>query len=264
MLSLLVGVQIFSTNIILNSFKKHIVSRNIRIKLGLINNDDMVLSSQDVLDDFIRFYKFSKNVRMHIFHFVSVIEDFDNVKSDDLKAKYSLPDRYFMVSNQFHKHKNHKVLFLALARLKERGIIKHLAITGKFPSAADSPYLAELHNLIDQFKLHDQITLLGLISRKDQLLLMRFSQAVLQPSLFEGWSTVIEDAKSLQVPVVASNLNVNIEQLGKDGVYFDPLNPEELASILADYPERNLNDLFYESYSDRIKLAAKELLRIFK
>lgn len=241
-----------------------IFSRNIRIKLGLINNDDLVLSSQDVLDDFYRYFKFNKNFRMHIFHFVSVIEDLDNVKFDDLKAKYNIPEKYFMVSNQFHKHKNHKVLFLALARLKEKGIIKHLAITGKFPRASDSPYLAELHDLIERFKLSDQITLLGLISRNDQLQLMRHSQAVLQPSLFEGWSTVIEDAKSLQVPVVASNLKVNIEQLGKGGVYFDPHNPEELASILEDYPERNLSDMFYKSYSDRIKLAAKELLTIFK
>ena len=60
-------------------------------------------------------------------------------------------------------------------------------------------------------------------ARAEQLLLMKYAQAVIQPSLFEGWSTVIEDAISLQVPVIASNLPVNIEQLGDRGVYFDPL-----------------------------------------
>jgi glycosyltransferase involved in cell wall biosynthesis len=104
--------------------------------------------------------------------------------------------------------------------------------------------------------------MLGLIPRDDQLTMMRHSQAVIQPSLFEGWSTVIEDAKSLQVPVVASNLTVNVEQLGERGLYFNPNNPDELAGILKDYPERNLNDILYDPYDLRIKDAANQLLGI--
>jgi glycosyltransferase involved in cell wall biosynthesis len=243
--------------------KMQILGRNFRVKHILRNCDDLVVSSQDVLDDFKRFFKLRKGLTVHIFHFVSVIDNLEKIKIDDLKAVYKLPDKYFLVSNQFHKHKNHKILLLALAKLKEKGVIKHLAITGKFPSAADSPYMLELHKIIEDNKLQDQVTLLGVISRSDQLKIMKYSQAVLQPSLFEGWSTVIEDAKSLQVPVIASNLKVNIEQLGKNGVYFDPYKAEDLSSILMNYPERNLNDLFYDDYSLRINKAAKELLTIF-
>lgn len=242
---------------------KLIFARNMRMKLGLRNSNDFVVSSQSVLDDITRFFKIREGLNIHIFHFVSVIDNLDNVRIDDLRAKYNLPDKYFLVSNQFHKHKNHKVLLLSLVKLKEIGITKHLVITGKFPRAAYSPYLAELHRIIEDNKLQDQISLLGVISRNDQLQIMRHSQAVLQPSLFEGWSTVIEDAKSLQVPVIASNLNVNIEQLGEAGVFFDPNNPDELASILMNYPERNLNNVFYEDYSKRLKKAANTLIKIF-
>jgi glycosyltransferase involved in cell wall biosynthesis len=243
--------------------KIQILGRNVRSKLIIRNCDHLVVSSQDVCDDFTRFFKLRKGLNIYIFHFVSVIDNLENVKIEVLKAKYNLPDKYFLVSNQFHKHKNHKVLLLSIAKLKEMGIQKHLAFTGKLPKAADSPYLTELHRIIDDNKLQDQVTMLGVISRSDQLHLMRYSQAVLQPSLFEGWSTVIEDAKSLQVPVVASDLKVNIEQLGETGVYFDPHNPEELASILANYPERDLNDVFYEDYKERIRDAAKVLMNIF-
>jgi glycosyltransferase involved in cell wall biosynthesis len=243
--------------------KMQILGRNIRTKLILLNCDDLVVSSQDVLDDFARFFTLREGLNIHIFHFVSVIDNPEDVKIDDLKAKYNLPNKYFLVSNQFHKHKNHKVLLLSLARLKAMGIRKHIAFTGKLPSAPDSPYLSELHKIIDDNKLQDQVTMLGVISRSDQLQIMRYSQAVLQPSLFEGWSTVIEDAKSLQVPVVASSLKVNIEQLGKDGVYFDPHNADELASILMNYPERNLSDAFYADYTERIRDAAKDLMNIF-
>lgn len=244
--------------------KKQILGRDTRVKNALKNTDDLVLSSHDAHNDLLKFFKVRAGLNIHIFHFVSIIDNLENVNIEELKSKYSLPDNYFLVSNQFHKHKNHKVLLLAVAKLKEMGIRKNLAITGKFPDAADSPYLAELHNIIESNKLQDQITLLGVISRNDQLQIMKHSQAVLQPSLFEGWSTVIEDARSLQVPVVASSLNVNIEQLGKDGVYFDPHNPDELVKILENYPERNINDLFYEEYNKRVKDAALILLKIFK
>jgi glycosyltransferase involved in cell wall biosynthesis len=243
--------------------KMQVLGRNIRTKLIIRNCDDLVVSSQDVLDDFNRFFKMRRGLNVHIFHFVSVIDNLEKSTIAELIIKYKLPDKYFLISNQFHKHKNHKVLLLALAKLKSMGIRKYFAFTGKFPDAADSPYLAELHRIIDDNQLHDQVTMLGVISRSEQLEIMRNSQGVLQPSLFEGWSTVIEDAKSLQVPVVASNLNVNIEQLGKKALYFDPHNPDELASILMNYPERNLNDLFYEDYTERIKDAAKMLLKIF-
>jgi glycosyltransferase involved in cell wall biosynthesis len=237
-------------------------SRNIRAKLMLKNCDYLVLSSHAVKDDFARFYKLRKEIKINVFHFVSIIGNKEEININDLKEKYKLPDQYFMVSNQFHKHKNHRVLLLSLAKLKAMGVRKHIAFTGKFPAAVDSPYLFELHKIIKDNELHDQVTILGVISRNDQLQLMRHSQAVLQPSLFEGWSTVIEDAISLQVPVVASNIKVNMEQLGKGGVYFDPHNPDELAKILANYPERNLNDIFYDKYTLHIKKAAKELFEI--
>ncbi len=155
------------------------------------------------------------------------------------------------------------MLLLAQAKLKEMGVRIHLAITGKFPAASDSPYMAELHRIIDENQLQDQISMMGIISRSDQLQLMRHSQAVIQPSLFEGWSTVIEDARSLQVPVVASNLGVNMEQLGEDNGYFDPHNPDELVAILKDYPERNLDEKLYEEYPVRVKEAAETLMKIF-
>jgi glycosyltransferase involved in cell wall biosynthesis len=243
--------------------RMQIYGRNARIRLILRNCDDMVVSSQDVLNDFARFFKLREGLKIYIIHFVSIIDNMDNTDIKELKTKYGLPDKYFMVSNQFHKHKNHKVLLLALAKLKKMGINANMAFTGKFPSAAQSEYLSELHRIIKDHNLKDHVTMLGVISRSDQLEIMKHSQAVLQPSLFEGWSTVIEDAKSLQVPVIASDLEVNIEQLGKEGRFFNPHDPDQLASILSTYPERNINNVFYEDYQVRIRKAARDLLSVF-
>jgi glycosyltransferase involved in cell wall biosynthesis len=216
-----------------------------------------------VADDFRKFFSLRDEMKMHVFHFVSVIDDLNGLDYISVREKYKLPDKYFLVSNQFHRHKNHIVLFKTLVRLKEKRPDIHIAITGRFPDSSHSAYLKKLHSIIDQNNLHSQISLLGVIPRNEQLLLMKHSQAILQPSLFEGWSTVIEDAISLQVPVIASSLVVNREQLGPDGNFFQPHNDQDLADILADCPERKLDDIIYEDYNTRVIRAAKSFIGIF-
>ncbi|WP_430809870.1 MULTISPECIES: glycosyltransferase family 4 protein [unclassified Carboxylicivirga] len=242
--------------------KKNLIGRHQRVNNALKNTDNLVLSSHDAHKDLKHFFKVRDGINVHIYHFVSIIDKVEDVNMKELRAKYDLPDKYYIISNQFHRHKNHKVVLLALAKMKKMGIRIHLAMTGKMPDASVSPYMGELHAIIDENKLNDQISLLGIISRNDQLQLMRHSQAVIQPSLFEGWSTVIEDARSLQVPVIASSLGVNIEQLGDDHGYFDPHNVDQLVEILKDYPERNMGDMLYDPYEKRVKEAAQTLMKI--
>ena len=239
--------------------KLKIFERNARIKMILRNSKDLVVSSQAVKDDFLKFYKIPKTLKIHIYHFVSIIDDLPNLSAAEIKAKYNLQDDYYMISNQFHKHKNHKVAFEAVAALKKKGVVINIAITGRFPEEPNSEYLRELHDIINTNDLRKSISFLG-----DQLLLMKYAKAIIQPSLFEGWSTVIEDAKSLQVPVIAANLNVNLEQLEATGTYFEPHNAPQLATILEQFPARDFSKTLYEPYENRMKKAAYEFLSVFK
>ncbi|MGQ1785715.1 glycosyltransferase family 4 protein [Saccharicrinis sp. GN24d3] len=243
--------------------RETLVHRAIRLHFMLRNTDDLVVSSQAVLDDFKKFFRIRPKLKLHVFHFTSINDIFQDVSIESLREKYNLPEKYFMVSNQFHKHKNHKVLLLALTKLNGMGVKKYMAMTGSFPVASNSPYIAELHQIIEEHKLSGQINFLGLIPRKDQLQLMKHSQAVIQPSLFEGWSTVIEDAISIQVPVIASDLAVNKEQLKETGIYFDPNNVDQLTSILSSYPDRDFNIQPYGNYNERIVESAKALIGVF-
>ncbi len=244
--------------------KRRLLERKIRINLILRNSKDLVVSSEAVRDDFLKFFKIPSTIKIHIYRFVSIIDGLPSMNSNEIKSKYGLPDNYFIVSNQFQKHKNHLVVFEAAAELQKRGIPFHIAITGRFPSDPNSEYLRELHDIVNRNQLEQSISFLGLIPRGDQLLLMKYANAIIQPSLFEGWSTVIEDAKSLQVPVIAANLKVNIEQLAEKGSYFDPHNSAALAIIIEQYPSRNYEVAIYESYDIRMKKAAYEFLSVFK
>ena len=236
--------------------KRKLLERDLRVKQILKNANDLVVSSQTIKNDFIKFFKIPKTLNIHVYRFVSIINTLPNTPPDVIKAKYSLPKTYFMISNQFHKHKNHKVALEALALLKVENISLHLVMTGSFPKQPDSPYMQELHDIINENQLSPHISFLGLIPREDQLLLMKNAKAIIQPSLYEGWSTVIEDARSLQVPVIATDIPVNIEQLGDRGKYFSPHDFKTLASLIIEQQGIKKVKQLYEPYDSRMKEAA--------
>jgi glycosyltransferase involved in cell wall biosynthesis len=92
---------------------------------------------------------------------------------------------------------------------------------------------------------------------------MKGAKAIIQPSLFEGWSTVIEDAKSLQVPVIASNIDVHKEQMEDRGVYFEATNELDLANVLIDFSNQ-FGDTIFDSYEKRVFDFGYNFTSIFK
>jgi len=237
------------------------LERDMRIRLILRFTDRLIVSSNAVAGDFKSFFHLPSNLEVSVFRFASVIDRFDFTNIDEIRLKHHIPEHYFLVSNQFHQHKNHQVILEALALLKSKGVMPFVAMTGKLPEDNTSPYIVRLKALIKEHELEQQVCFLGVLSRQDQLTLMRFAQAVIQPSLFEGWSTVIEDAISLQTPVIAADLPVNLEQLGDTGIFFPKNDAFELAKTLSEYPERpDFNTEVYEPYDVHIRKAANSFL----
>ena len=64
--------------------------------------------------------------------------------------------------------------------------------------------------------------------------LMRTAAVVIQPSRFEGWSSVVQDCKALGRPLLCSDIPVHREQ-AKDALGFFPCDSATLlAEILAE------------------------------
>lgn len=197
----------------------------------------LVLSSQNAFDTYKELYP-SNMQGVGVVHFVSAIMqneldgDFDEVVN-----KYNIKDKnFFIVSNQFYRHKNHMVLFKAIKELVDDGVENvQLVCTGMIKDVKDPTYFAEIDNYIKENELENNIRILGLISRKDQLTLMREAIAVIQPSLFEGWGTSAEDAKTLGKLLVLSDIDVHKEQADDKSVLFRRDSSEELASIIREY-----------------------------
>jgi glycosyltransferase involved in cell wall biosynthesis len=73
---------------------------------------------------------------------------------------------------------------------------------------------------------------LGLVPASDLAGLMRDASAIINPSFFEGWSTSVEEAKSLGKRVLLSDIAVHREQNPALGSYFLPDDVNALADML--------------------------------
>ncbi len=244
--------------------RKRLWLRELRLKITLKNTTDLVVSSGDTANHFKRFYKIPTGLKIHVLQFVSIL-DVDIINQEDfgkIKQDYDIPDNYFVVSNGFLKHKNHLVVLKAIAVLKQQQSPVNIIFTGKMEAYADSTYINELKSFIRENHLEENVRLLGIIPRAHQLCIMKNSRAVLQPSMFEGWNTTIEDAKSLQVPVIASGIAVHREQLEDKGYYFDQGDERELAHLLLHF-NADRSRYLYTDYNQRVKTFARSFLNIF-
>ena len=182
----------------------------------------VVLSSEDARGDFQRFFP-QAQARARVLRFCTPLRS--HWLQDDARAvadAYELPARYFMVCNQFWSHKNHLALFRAIAQLRRALPDLCVVCTGKLEEYRDPTYTQALKALLEAEGLEAHVKLLGLIPRSDQVQLMRRALAIVQPSRFEGWSTVVEDAKALGKTLILSNLAVHREQAPPFAHFFHP------------------------------------------
>lgn len=191
----------------------------------------VIVSSRDALSDFETFAPQAIS-KAHVLSFVAhVPENIYNQKAASICEHYHLPERFFYLPNQFFKHKNHMVILDALKLLKKHPEIV-VVCTGKGSDFRHKNYYDELKKKIIDFELSNQFIHLSTIPQEHVYQLMRQSIAMLQPSFFEGWSTSVEEAKSLGKPIILSDIPVHREQEPPEGLYFNPQQPEQLAQIL--------------------------------
>ncbi len=199
--------------------------------------DAVILSSLDALNDYKKFAPaFASKGRVLNFARSVAVDNFDAARYEAIKAGYNLPDKYFYIPNQFWKHKNHIVVLKALKILKDSGkTVPSIVFSGLSKDYRNANYLNEIENFINDSGLKSNAIMLGLIDYQEVYYLMRYSVAVINPSLFEGWSSTVEECKAIGKDVILSNIKVHIEQAPDKAEYFDPHDAQALAAILQRY-----------------------------
>ncbi|WAC11919.1 glycosyltransferase family 4 protein [Dyadobacter pollutisoli] len=191
----------------------------------------VVFSSNDAMKDFNKFYP-DHHCDLRLLRFASILPRFDHLDITDLKTKFDIGKTYFMSPNQFWKHKNHKIVLEAIALLKDKNLDFQVAFTGSNKDHRNKEYFQTLQHFIEKEQIQKWIRFLGFIDRAEQLSLMNHATAIIQPSLFEGWSTVVEDSKALNQYIILSDLSVHKEQANENCIFFNPRSAEQLALII--------------------------------
>lgn len=201
--------------------------------------DCIMVSSQSALHDLLDFAPETQN-RSAVVPFVTQIDSHIYTQNPaEVCGQYHIPHKFFYLPNQFWVHKNHQIVIDALELLHNSHPEIIVVCSGNTFEYRNPNYFPGLLTQISQKNVRENFVMLGLIRYADVHKLMRQSCAILQPSLFEGWSTTVEEAKSLGKALLLSNIPVHREQNPVDSEYFDPKNAGDLAKKMVTIYERN-------------------------
>jgi glycosyltransferase involved in cell wall biosynthesis len=213
---------------------REVAARRARNNAWYASSAQAMVSSAAMKAEQQQFYG-HHGAQVHVVPFASFVEgELDGVDLAGAPARYGLAQPYLLVANQLWRHKNHAVVLRALAELAPGEAAPLVVFTGKEDDYRNPDFAASVKAFAAERGVEHRVRWLGFIPRGDQLALMKGALAVIQPSLCEGWSTVVEDAKALGVPVLASDIPVHREQL-PGGTFFHPHDAQGLATLIRLY-----------------------------
>ncbi len=239
----------------INSFKK---------RLHDVSNDDhtmVVFSSATSMKEYFHFQPNAKHPTF-VLRF-AVFADIENLPSkEEVLKKYNIQEPYFITPNQFWPHKNHMTLFKAINEIsKDRGDFQ-LVLTGVSKSYRNKDISDTFETYIKQNNIAQYIRKLGFIDRRELLALIKYSKAIIQPSIYEGWSTLVEEAKALSKLIILSDIDLHKEQIKENSIFFSQKDHLDLGKAIHATLDNKLKPVKI-NYSRNQQQYAEDLAKLF-
>ena len=167
-----------------------------------------------------------KKTSIHVLNFVPFV-DFKNIKKNK-----KLYNSYVYLPNQFWNHKNHITVAKACSVLKSKKIYMKFLLTGSKFNQKNTEQYDSFFNYVFKKYLRKYFKYLGFVSHNKVINLVYNAKILINPSLYEGWSTTVEEGKIFNKLMLLSNINAHIEQGSNNTIYFNPNNHLELSKKL--------------------------------
>ncbi len=160
------------------------------------------------------FEKLVLKTKCHGIHTISNASKDDLVKFGAKKSIYNIPpsieeiqdmnmiqdDKQFVCIGRLVFYKNVKVLVKAISIVKEQEKEIKLVIAG------GGPQLEQIQDMVKKLHLENNITIKGYVTTEEKIKIISQSNAMLFPSMCEGFGLVILEAFSQNKPVLVSNI----------------------------------------------------------
>jgi glycosyltransferase involved in cell wall biosynthesis len=199
----------------------------------------------------------------HYFH-----QSTEEIRSQTLnvRQKYALPENYFLGSARFVEKKNLVRLIQAYAEYRRRsdvGVRKSEISNNKPPwdlvVLGDGPLRETLNSQLSTLNLNEHVHLPGFKAYDELPVYYALANAFVHASTAEQWGLVVNEAVASGLPVIVSNrCGCAPELVNDNGVIFDPINEDELATRLlemASLSDAERKDLGDNSYRIAAKFA---------
>jgi glycosyltransferase involved in cell wall biosynthesis len=134
----------------------------------------------------------------------------------------SLVDFCLLNVGSSHHRKNIPTILKVMARLRERGVQVQLWKVG-------GDFTLEQRELIQSLDLESMITFISKPDKNELVELYNAADALLAPSLYEGFGLTILEAMACGTPVITTNVSSLPEVAGNAAILVAPLDIEEIA-----------------------------------
>ena len=191
----------------------------------------IMVSSDDASKDCVRYYRRSEGLVHAVPFAVKYAGPSVCREGAAIREKYGLANDFIFLPNQFYTHKNHMLVARALKILRDHGNPITVVATGNPKDVRGADVYADLVRHVRNNSIEQSFRLIGIVPYFEVRTLLNISSGLLNPSLCEGWSTTVEEAKSDGVPMILSDLDVHKEQ-APEALFFDRTSPEDLAEKL--------------------------------
>ena len=210
---------------------------NAKVKHACHNADRIIAISENTKKDIIEHYSISPNKIDVAYQSCSPL--FFRLRSDDENAqvlsKYGIPDTYLLYVGTIEERKNLKTLIEAYNFLPSSFRIP-VVVIGKGKS-----YKKECMELVRSRRLEGKFLWINhLTSNSDLQSIYQCAQALVYPSIYEGFGLPVAEALLCKTPVITSNVSSLPEAGGPSSLYVDPRSPNEIAVASVSYTHLTL------------------------
>jgi glycosyltransferase involved in cell wall biosynthesis len=144
-----------------------------------------------------------------------------------VRARYGLPDRYLLFVGTVEPRKNLTRLLAAFESIHADGLTDGLVIVGK-----RGWLYGDFFARLEESPLREAVLFPGYVPDGDLPAFYAGAQALILPSVYEGFGLPVLEAMACGTPAVASSAP-SIPEIGGDAaLYFDPLDVEAMVGAI--------------------------------
>lgn len=158
----------------------------------------------------------------------------ESFATDSLRSGAIPSDRYLVYPAVAWPHKNHFRLVQGFFIAKKMGLHDiRLVLTGAIEHELSQP---EFLSHAKRIGLDDDLLVKGFVSDRLLAAIIKHAEALVFPSLYEGFGIPLVEAMQLGTPVITSKVTAIPEVVSDAAIYFsDPTNPFAIAKDLVSY-----------------------------